>query len=91
LDELRTRAHRVSGTAAIFELVGVAALARALELAVDGVTEANGAAAPRAENSDRVMCAALHALVSVIAGVGQPSHVLQLYRRKAAPNALLNG
>jgi chemotaxis protein histidine kinase CheA len=95
LDELRTRAHRLSGTAAIFELVGVAALAHALELAVDGVTEANGADTPRAENSDRVMCAALHALVSVIASLGgKPSTVARLHGRNAAPRrprATLNG
>jgi Hpt domain len=91
LDELRTRAHRLSGTAAIFELIGVAALARALELAVDGVTAVNGSAAPRAENSDRVMCTALQALISVIAGLGKPSRVVSLRAQKAAPNALLNG
>jgi len=91
LDELRTCAHRLSGTAAIFELVGVAALARALELA----TEAVARDAPRADNSDRVMCAALHALVSVIAGLGHsPSSVMSLHEGKTAPRrakAMLNG
>ena len=73
LAELRSRAHRLSGTAAIFELAGVAALARALELAVDGVAvDAEDARA--AENSDTVMCAALHALIRVIEGLGKPSH-----------------
>ena len=63
LDELRSRAHRLSGSAAIFELNGVAALARALELAVDALTVVDRLAVPRAENSDRVMCAALEALI----------------------------
>jgi hypothetical protein len=94
LDELRTRAHRLSGTAAIFELVGVAALARALELAVEGVTQANGALAPRAENSDRVMCAALHALANVIDGLDKPADILPLRGQKSPSRrakAMLNG
>jgi HPt (histidine-containing phosphotransfer) domain-containing protein len=87
LDELRTRAHRLSGTAAIFELVGVAALARALE-------QANGALAPRAENSDRVMCAALHALANVIDGLDKPADILPLRGQKSPSRrakAMLNG
>jgi HPt (histidine-containing phosphotransfer) domain-containing protein len=93
LDELRTRAHRLSGTAAIFELAALAALARALELAVEGVIEANGAILPPGENSDRAMCVALHALVRVIADLVEPTPVPQLHRRKAAPRAkaMLNG
>jgi chemotaxis protein histidine kinase CheA len=88
LDELRSRAHRLSGTAAIFELGGVAALARALELAVDGM-EAAGA-----ENSDRVMRAALQALIQVIDSFGKPSRELHLYEPLAAPRRarrILNG
>ena len=78
LDELRNRAHRLSGTAAIFELTGVAALARALELAVDGV--AVGARdVPRVGNSDTVMCAALQALIRVIDGLGEPSHSAHIH------------
>jgi hypothetical protein len=65
LQELRSRAHRLSGTAAIFEVTGVAVLARALELAVDAAA-VQGGAAPRAEHSDRVMCAALLELIRVI-------------------------
>lgn len=88
LDELRSRAHRLSGTAAIFELGGVAALARALELAVDGM------AAAGAENSDRVMRAALQALIQVIDSFGKPSRGLHLYEPLAAPRRarrILNG
>ncbi len=42
LAELRNHAHRLSGTAAIFELRGVAVLARALELAVEGSERGGG-------------------------------------------------
>lgn len=79
LDELRSRAHRMSGSAAIFELSGVAALARALELAVDAVSMVDLAAMPRAENSDRVMCAALEALIQVIDSFDEPSNELELH------------
>lgn len=65
--ELRNRAHRLSGTAAIFEVTGVAVLARALELAIDGVS---GKGESVSQNSDRVMCAALLALVQVIGSLG---------------------
>jgi Hpt domain len=88
LGELRNCAHRMSGTAAIFELRGVAALARALELAVEGVT------APGAENSDRVMYAALHALARVIGSLSQPASALRVHGRLQAPRrtrAMLNG
>jgi hypothetical protein len=71
LQELRSRAHRLSGTAAIFEVTGVAVLSRALELAVDAAA-ALGSAAPRAENSDRVMCATLLALIRVIGSLRSP-------------------
>ena len=92
LIELRNRAHRLSGTAAIFELRGVAALARALELAVEGVAE--GTATLPAENSDRVMHAALRALTSVISSLGEASRALQAQQRIQAPRrtrAMLNG
>src|SRR5271163_1100598 len=65
LDELRSRAHRMSGTAAILDLREVAALARILELAVEARCVADRALA-HAENSDRVMGAALQALIKVI-------------------------
>ena len=64
------RAHRLSGTAAVFELTGVAALARALELAADG-TAVDAEDVPRGENSDTVMCVALRALIRVIDGLGK--------------------
>jgi HPt (histidine-containing phosphotransfer) domain-containing protein len=94
LDELRNRAHRMSGTAAIFELSGVAALARALELAVDGMAAADRAQAPRAENSDRVMCAALEALIQLIDSLGRRARELRLHGPPAAPHQgrrILNG
>jgi chemotaxis protein histidine kinase CheA len=94
LDELRGRAHRLSGTAAIFELSGVAALARALELAVDGMRAADQAVVPRAENSDRVMCAALEALIQLIDSFAKASRELHLHGPMAAPRQsrrILNG
>jgi chemotaxis protein histidine kinase CheA len=66
LDELRSRAHRLSGTAAILDMREVSALARVLELAVEGRAIADRAPAPREENSDRVMHAALQAFIDVI-------------------------
>jgi chemotaxis protein histidine kinase CheA len=78
LDELRNRAHRLSGTAAIFELTGVAALARALELAVDGVA-VDAEDVSRAGNSDTVMCAALRALIRVIDDLGKPPRAARIH------------
>jgi chemotaxis protein histidine kinase CheA len=72
LHELRSRAHRLSGTASVLDLRGVAALARALELAVEAIAKADPTLVPRAENSDRVMCATLQALIQVIDSVGTP-------------------
>ena len=94
LDELRTRAHRLSGTAAIFELGGVSALARALEVAVDGMAAADGAVAPSAQNSDRVMCAALEALIKLIDTLGEPLLESRLHGPMATsrrPRKILNG
>jgi HPt (histidine-containing phosphotransfer) domain-containing protein len=94
LDELRSRAHRLSGSAAIFELSGVAALARALELAVDAMTVVDRLAVPRAENSDRVMRAALQALIQVIDSFNKPSHELALHEPMPNSNQarrILNG
>jgi len=85
LDELRSRAHRLSGTASILDLRGVAALGHALELAMDGMAVADRALVPRAENSDRVMCATLQALIEVIDSLGKPSRELRLHERLAIP------
>jgi len=94
LDELRSRAHRLSGTAAIFELGGLAALARALELAVDGMAGTDRAVVPRGENSDRVMCAALEALILLIDSFGESLPESHLHGPMAAPRRarrILNG
>jgi HPt (histidine-containing phosphotransfer) domain-containing protein len=80
LDELRSRAHRLSGTAAILDLREVAALAHILELAVEGRSVADRAPVPPAENSDRVMGAALQALIKMIDSLGKSA-------RKPAPHA----
>jgi chemotaxis protein histidine kinase CheA len=60
LDDLRNRAHRLSGTAAIFEFAGVAAAARALELTVVS------AAASHAGSTELGIRPALDALVRLI-------------------------
>jgi chemotaxis protein histidine kinase CheA len=60
LDDLRNRAHRLSGTAAIFEFATVAAAARELELTV--VT----AGTSRTGNTEPGICTALDALVHLI-------------------------
>jgi chemotaxis protein histidine kinase CheA len=94
LDELRSRAHRMSGTASILELRGVAALGHALELAAEGMAAADRALVPRAENSDRVMCATLQALIEVIDSLGKPARELGFHERIAAPRRarrILNG
>ena len=80
LDELRSRAHRLSGTAAILDLREVSALARILELAVEGRAVADRAPTPPAENSDRVMYAALQALIKVIDSLSKSA-------RKPPPHA----
>jgi hypothetical protein len=94
LGELRSRAHRMSGTASILDLRGVAALARAVELAIEGIAAADRLLVPRAENSDRVMCAALLALIQVIDSLGKPSREPRLHERIAIPRRprrVLNG
>jgi len=85
LDELRSRAHRLSGTASILDLRGVSALAHALELAVEGMAAADRALVPRAENSDRVICATLQALIQVIDSLGKPSRKPLFHGRIAIP------
>jgi HPt (histidine-containing phosphotransfer) domain-containing protein len=87
LDELRSRAHRLSGTAGIFQLGAVATLAAALELAVDGKAMADRAVVLRVENTDRVICTALKTLIQVIDDLDKPS-------REGTPRrtrSLLNG
>jgi chemotaxis protein histidine kinase CheA len=94
LDELRRRAHRLSGTASILELRGLAALGHALELAAEGMAAADRAFVPREENSDRVICATLQALIEVIDNFGKPARELRLHERIAAPRrarSILNG
>jgi chemotaxis protein histidine kinase CheA len=85
LDELRSRAHRLSGTAAILGLSEVAALARVLELAVEGSAMADRALSPREENSDRVMHAALQALIEVVESLDKASHESPAPARVAIP------
>lgn len=67
LHDLRNRSHRLSGTAAIFELATIAKAARTLELAVDAV-----AATPTpAPDSRARISAALDALLHLIWILGQ--------------------
>ena len=65
LNDLRNRAHRLSGTAAIFELVEIAKAARSLELAVDS------ALASSAHDAGACLCAAMDALIHLIATLSQ--------------------
>jgi chemotaxis protein histidine kinase CheA len=60
LDDLRNWAHRLSGTAAIFEFAGIAAAARALELTVVS------AATSRTGVTEPSICTALDTLVRLI-------------------------
>jgi chemotaxis protein histidine kinase CheA len=85
LAELRSRAHRLSGTAAILDLREVAALARVLELAVEGRAIADRDLAPREENSDRVMHAALQALIEVIESLNKSARKSPLRARISTP------
>jgi HPt (histidine-containing phosphotransfer) domain-containing protein len=66
LNELRNRAHRLSGTAAIFELIEIAAAARTLELSVVSASTAQAH-----DPGGAAVCAALDALVRLIANLGQ--------------------
>jgi chemotaxis protein histidine kinase CheA len=85
LADLRSRAHRLSGTAAILDLREVAALARVLELAVEGRSIADRAPSPPEENSDRVMHAALQALIDVIESLNKSSRKSPPRARTATP------
>ena len=60
LNDLRNRAHRLSGTAAIFEFASIAAAARALELT------ATSAASSQISNSKPGVSTALASLVRLI-------------------------
>jgi chemotaxis protein histidine kinase CheA len=87
LDDLRNRAHRLSGTAAIFEFAGVAAAARALELTVVS------AAASHVRSAELSIRTALDALVRLIANLEKdrssgriPSSSLGPRRTRAALN-----
>jgi len=62
LNDLRNRAHRLSGTAAIFEFSGIAAAARALELTAT-------AASAHTSRSEPAVSTALTALVRLIGGL----------------------
>jgi HPt (histidine-containing phosphotransfer) domain-containing protein len=85
LDELRSRAHRMSGTAGILDLRGLAAAAAALERAVEEMPAADWTLVPREENSDRSMRAALRVLLQVIDSLGTPARDLRLHRRMVRP------
>jgi HPt (histidine-containing phosphotransfer) domain-containing protein len=94
LHELHSLAHCLSGTASVLELRGVAALARALELAVEEMAAADRALVPRAENADRLLRATLRALIQKIDSLGKPAPGLRLHARIAAlrrARRILNG
>jgi hypothetical protein len=65
--ELGSRAHRISGTAAILELAAVSKAARALELAVVSVAASHG------RDADRVIWDAIDGLVGLIERLEPPS------------------
>jgi hypothetical protein len=68
LDDLRNRAHRLCGTAAIFEFSGIAAAARELERSATAASAASASSAP-IRNLRPTVSTALVALVSLIAGL----------------------
>ncbi len=69
-EDVNFRAHRLKGTAAIFEFKDIAAAAHALEYA------AKAAIATRAPNSDAAVWSALVALVSLLADFETDAPVL---------------
>lgn len=88
LDDLRNRAHRLSGTAAIFEFAAIAAAARDLELTVVS------AASSYADDNESRICSALAALVRLIADLDKesspaPMHTPVAVQRRA--RAVLHG
>jgi HPt (histidine-containing phosphotransfer) domain-containing protein len=88
LDDLRNRAHRLSGTAAIFEFAGVAAAARTLELTVVSV------ASSHAGSTEPGICRALDALVRLIGNLKDDSSSAGIPASRPVPRrakAVLNG
>jgi HPt (histidine-containing phosphotransfer) domain-containing protein len=88
LDDLRNRAHRLSGTAAIFEFAGVAAAARDLELTVVSVATSRGG------NAQPSIRTALDVLVRLIASLESNSSPAQMQARapvQRRARAVLNG
>jgi chemotaxis protein histidine kinase CheA len=79
LDELRQRTHRLSGTAAIFELTGLSTLAGVVELAV-----ISAVASPE-NNTDFVMRAALNALIRLLGSVARDTHIASIAEMGGAP------
>jgi HPt (histidine-containing phosphotransfer) domain-containing protein len=69
LDDLRNRAHRLSGTAAIFEFSGIAAATRTLELTATSASSHRG-------DSEPAVSMALAALVRLIAGLKKPARAV---------------
>jgi hypothetical protein len=85
LDDLRNRAHRLSGTAAIFEFAAVAAAARLLELTV--VTAGDS----RTGNAEPGISTALDALVHLIANLERDSTPARMSPVSRRARAVLNG
>jgi hypothetical protein len=88
LDDLRNRAHRLSGTAAIFEFAGVAAAARDLELTVVS------AGTSRTGNTEPGICTALDVLVRLIGNLEKDSPPARISARGPVSRrvrAVLNG
>lgn len=88
LDELRNRAHRLSGTAAIFEFAGVATAARALELAVVS------ASASLVKATEPAIGRALDALVRLIGDLKEDPHPTHIAVSGSGPRrarAILHG
>ena len=79
LDDLRNRAHRLSGTAAIFEFAGVAAAARALELTVVS------AASSHAGGTAFSIRTALDALVRLIGNLEKDPSPVRIPANGSAP------
>lgn len=79
LDDLRNRAHRLSGTAAIFEFAGVAAAARALELTVVS------AATSHAASTELGIRTALDVLVRLIGNLEKDQSPVRIPASGPAP------
>jgi chemotaxis protein histidine kinase CheA len=81
LNDLRNRAHRLSGTSAIFELVDIARAARALELAVDA------ALVSPAHDTAACICTALDALVNLIESLGSQAPSMRTSMAQPLPRS----